>query len=176
MKTEDISAKRQLLARKNYGRRQMSGFLDRLSFALSQKLEAGDLLSLEETDSLYGRYTELLKAAIDGNGTAYLQTWPPEDKDALELKLNCFRDNVTDNKVILFSRGFDHCGALRAPLNKVLDHVFELLLVDGDSMRLLDENKTNGMCVDVYEDHELGDEIYELVVWGNDWVSAINKC
>jgi len=41
---------------------------------------------------------------------------------------------------------------------------------------LLDENKTNGMCVDVYEDHELGDEIYELVVWGNDWVSAINKC
>lgn len=178
MKSKDISVRRQLLARKNYGRRQMPEFLGDLSLALSQKLEAEDLLSLEETDRLHDHYIESYKVATEGKVSAYRQTWLSSEKDALELKLCCFKDTVADSEVILFSRGFDYCGALKVNLQKALDHVFELLLIDKDSVLFLDRGKTNGFMLDVYEDYieRMSDEIYELVIWGNSWASAISSC
>lgn len=178
MRMKDISSRRQLLARKNYGRRQKLEFLTNLSFALSQKLVDDDLISLEETDYLHDSYVAAFRLSVEGQISAYQQTWLSREKDALELKLNCFKYNVTNNEVILFSRGYDYCGALKVNLYAALEHVFELLFIDEDSVSLLDEGKKNGFILDVHEDHseEESNEIYELVIWGDDWVKAIRKC
>lgn len=176
METEDVSAKRQLLARKNYGRRQMSEFLSNLSLAVSQKLDVGNLLSLEKTDSLYAHFTESFGLVMDGKMPAYRQAWPLSEKDELELKVKCFRSKVADNEVILFSRGFDYSGALRVNLHTALDHFFELILIDRDSLSLLHAHKTDGLMIDTHEDLEIGDDVYELIIWGDDWTNAINKC
>lgn len=176
MKPEDVSAKRQLLARKNYGRRQASEFLGNLSLAVSQKLDVRDLLPLEKTDDFYAHFTESFRLAMDGKIRAYRQSWASGEKDELELKLKCFRSKVADDEVILFSRGFDYSGALRLNLHTALDHVFELILVDHDSLSLLDSRKANGLLIDWIEDPDIGDDEYELIIWGDDWLSAINKC
>ena len=175
MKNRDLSTQRQLLARKNYGRREMSEFLSNLSMALSQELEAKDLLSLEETDSLYDHYKESFNLAMETNAATYRQL--SGEKVEMESKLSCFRTKVINSGAVLFSSAFDYCGALRVDLHTALEHVFELILIDGDSVRLLDKSKTSGLMVDSYENSEKpGEEIYELVIWGKEWLSAIKDC
>ncbi len=178
MKNDAISARRQLLARKNYGRRQMREFLSNLSLALSQDLRPDNLLSLEETDGLHRHYTEYYELAIKGKVEAYRRIWPSGEKNILELKLICFKEKAEDDEVILFTRGFDYCGALKLKLHRVLDHIFELLLIDKDSVLLLGKDGTNAFMLEVYEDGIEGysDEAYELVIWGDFWLNAINMC
>jgi hypothetical protein len=176
MRPENVSAKRQMLARKNYGRRQASEFLSNLSLAVAQKLDVGNLVPLEKTDDLYAHFTESFRLAMEDKILAYRQSWPSSEKDELELKLKCFRSRAADDEVFLFSKGFDYSGALRLNLHTALDHVFELILVDRDCLSLLHGRKENGLLIDTNEDLEKGNDEYELIIWGDDWLSAINKC
>lgn len=155
----------------------MSEFLSCLSLALSQPLEANSLLSLEQTDSLYDHFEHSFLLAMEGKVPSYRQLWPSVKKEEMESKLNCFRNKVDNSSGILFSRGFDHCGAVRLDLHTALQHVFELILIDRDSVRLLDESGANGLSVDSREDGEpYGEGTYEMVIWGNTWLQAIKDC
>ena len=63
-------------------------------------------------------------------------------------------------------------------LHEALSHVFELLFIDKDSVSLLCIDKKNGFVLDISEDafETSGSEVYELAIWGDEWVNAINMC
>jgi hypothetical protein len=176
MKTEDVT-RRQLLARKNYGRRQMSEYLDNLSMALSCRVEPADLLTLEETDSFFRRYTQFFSLAADDKISAFRNVWSSEKRGELDLKLYCFKNKIADQKVILFSRGFDYSGALKVGLHQALERTLELIELDKDSVALMDTEMNNGLMLDTCEEVEESDgQTYELVVWGDKWKPAIDEC
>lgn len=178
MKSGDLSARRRLLARQNYGRKEMSAYLGGLSLALSENLSSKDLLPLEETDRFYEHFVESYKLAVEGKVIAYQRKWPLKEKDILEQKLQCFSENIASNEVVLFPKGFDYCGALKTNLHMVLKCIFELLHFDKDSVSLLDQSKANGFMLDCYEDYikEHDGITFEVVIWGDNWAGTIGRC
>jgi hypothetical protein len=168
----------QLLVRKNYGRKQIPEFLAKLSFALSAEVPSACLVSLDETDRVFEECKQSYTLAAEGKIPAFKQVWLSREKSLLEVKLRCFDERVEDCQVYLFPKGFEYCGAVRLSLKLALGKIFELLTADGDSVQLATESNSSGLMLDTYEEYlDTGcEDVYELVVWGQDWLTAAREC
>jgi len=124
--------RKELLIRKNKGKRIVDGFLKQLSIILQRILSKTELLSLEETD-------EILRLVGETEKNSLIEDIKPESKiSELKDRLSKLSKEMQDEDVYFFSYHYsDKCGILKTSLRDVLPRLVELALYDGDDVYIV---------------------------------------
>ena len=162
-----------VLKRLEERRRRLPKLLSDLSQILNKHIDEDNILSLYEIDN---QLIELNSTDFDFN---YLTLSFPKDKaKQIKDRLNSILRSNNDSFFVSLSSSANIVVA-KLSLIDVIEHFDELIELDGDAIWLCDENYKCGFTIDLYQEYWFYEEqlqflwIYELKVYGNDWIKTI---
>jgi|KBSMisStaDraftv2_1062788.scaffolds.fasta_scaffold247460_2 hypothetical protein len=167
-------ARLSLLARENLGRRERPVFLTDLSAALGNDVEIAHLADLLLTDVLEGKLTEQYQALVRGSGSGFLRTYSTQQSARLFDMTKQMSLKIGRNRAYLLTKRSNTCGAVIVQADSAISRAKSLVALDGDSLRLVSEDQTQGLLLDWRADDP--SEAYELAVWGNRWAAVAHSC
>ncbi len=157
----------QLLSRTNRGRAAAPSFLEELSEALGESVEAGALQSLPETDVLLRAFREGYQAAIKDGALRYRRFFFATERASVLRVADCLGDQLPTESVFFLTRLSSDCGAVRVDASTLLSHTASIIRLDGDSLSVISSDQTQGILIDHNPDDP--PQAYEVVVWGDRW-------
>jgi hypothetical protein len=170
MRTER-QRKIELLARKNLAKREHPNYLSELSSVLKHPITEENLLDLETTDQLFGRFNE--GTAWNDPQSSLKCRWSFNPTSRWIRICFCLAKQLGSEEVALFAGPYSRCGAVRTKAECPLTNAPAVIEFDRDTVRLQSLTSNAGLYVDWYE--ESGDRWIELKVWG-DWSAYAKTC
>src|SRR4028118_1201143 len=130
----DQSARLRLALRKQRGRMLAPGMLKALSRAMGEPLSAGNLLTLEQTDFLFGIYSVYFQACLSGEKPHLHLRVPPGKASAVSSQL-AHVGTLPGARVVFFGRDFEYTGAVEMPAPWFLGAEESLLRLEAGGLR-----------------------------------------
>jgi len=163
-----------LLARINRGKKAMPVFLASLSLALECPIKSDSIQSLTETDSLWQLYGQGYSSAITGVQASYRRMFSRNEATRVFRVAECLASFLPDEKAFLLDKQSEICGAVEVGVANLLQHTKQTIKLDGDAVRVVSQDKTQGFVIDFNPDD--ADWNYEIAVWGDRWPLLILGC
>ena len=161
-----------LLSRSSKGKDLLPGYLLSLSDAVGSRIAREMLTGLQERDLLEAHFRRGYSES-KASGRVFSTTYSLDGRSAVIRTVTCFADWL-DEIVFLLLKESEYCGAVRMHGRDLLRHCAEILVLDGDSVRILSEDHSQGFLLDVTADDP--EFYFELTLWGNAWADAMLKC
>lgn len=166
----------QIAVRRNRGKQLQSGFIRELASALGGRLDSARILGLEETDLLWQKVESKVQACNNGEMPCYRRRWIESQLDELRSFLHQLREILPDEALILFRSVSEYCGAIGTDTQEVLDRALQLVTLDQEDLIAVNRDVSNGMMLSLDTDKYItGDVVvYELILWGEQWLRALD--
>src|SRR4051812_12817631 len=99
-----------LVLRRNKGRTEHPYYATQLAHVLKSEVRPGDILDLEQTDSLFAAHREQSVRSSKEIGFAFKKTWKYElTTDWLGL-CRCLEEKLRGEAAVLFAGPYEYCG------------------------------------------------------------------
>jgi hypothetical protein len=153
--------RKELLIRKNEGRRKIQGYIFQLNRILKTDLHEDDFLDLETSDHVKNAFYDSFKNSTSRKTKTYRET----ETVRLENDIKELRERFIGLSLYLITNLSEYCGVVTVPAVLALDNYRELIELDGDSLNLADNSigGSNNFLLDYYE--EKSNYYFELSVW-----------
>ena len=160
--------------RENQGRRNRPAFLDGLSQAVGSTIRPDQLLNLDVTDQVRAGLSTGYASALSGQATA-TRVFFSRDQSLTALRIpELLAQSLADERVLLWLKQSAECGAVILTAAQVLGECEMILALDGDSVSMLSEDRTQGFIFDQNDGD--ANEAFELSVWGSRWLAVATAC
>jgi hypothetical protein len=153
--------RKELLIRKNEGRRKIQGYISELNRILKSDLREDDFLDLERSDQVRMAFYDSFKNSTNGN----TKTYQAAEIGRLESDIKELRERFVDQRLFLITKLSEYCGVVIVPAALALDNYRALIELDGDALNLADigTGMSKNLLLDYYE--ETGKHYFELTIW-----------
>jgi hypothetical protein len=157
-----------LAARKQRGRMLAPAVLESLSAAVQQTLSAGNLLSLEQTETLFAAYTDAFDTCVRGERPHVYLRSSRDDARALLSRL-VHGGRWLDDDVVMFNRHSSYTGAVKMPAAPFFAAAETLLLLEADDLRAASPDGSQGLLIDILD----RENALDLWCWGEEWLALV---
>ena len=153
--------RKELLIRKNEGRRKIQAYISDLNRIFKTDLHDDDFLDLETSDQLKNAFYDSFKNST----TRKTKTYQGAETGRLENDVKDLKERFAGQSLYLITKLSEYCGVVLVSAVLALDNYKELIELDGDSLNLANSGTggANNLLLDYYE--EGGDYYFELSVW-----------
>jgi hypothetical protein len=145
--------------------------LETLSAAVQQTLSTGNLLPLEETDNLFGAYTDAFQRCVRGEMSHLYLRSRRADARSLFSRLVHMGPWLDGDDVVMFNRLFSYTGAVKMPAAPFFAEVETLLLLEVDDLRAASSDGSQGLLIDSLD----RENALELWCWGEEWLALVRE-
>ena len=145
----------------------MPGLVAALSKVLGQKLSAAEFIPLPETDKLWDIYGKGYAETRLGSEKTYRRFFKSSEWPVVSELTACAAEGLSKDEAFLLLGQSKICGAVREGVGTLLSHLEEVIDLDGDGLRLVATDMTQGLMVDRNPE----DPVWytEIAVWGEQW-------
>jgi len=163
-----------LLTRMNRGRVAIPSFLNALSDALHEPIDASALVSLPESDALMDVFRGGYEIAAAGGPLSYRKFFRRRE-EPLVLKLaGCLAGRLLSEEVYFLPKQSEDCGGVRLSISALLRQPESIIRLDGDSVSAVSLDRSQGLLIDQNPDDQM--QAYEVAVWGDRWSVLAFEC
>jgi hypothetical protein len=140
---------------------------------LKTKIEANEILSLEETDRVFADHRHQSMRSNKEPGFAFKRTSAYEPTLVWLAVCRCLAEKLRDEPAVLLVGPYEFCGGLSVSVDLALSAVVPLLEFDQNTVRLQSRSSESGLFLDMFEENSK--LLVDLVVWGK-WKIAAESC
>ncbi len=168
-----------ILSRRNRGKNEIAGFMEKVSQAVGSKMGPDSLLDLELTDAISSKYEQQYQDSRQSPNASFVRTFGSDkecsDKEYGAYKLlECMAMTLSDDEIIYITKLSEICGAVKLKAPIAFLRARDLLALDGDTLMLMDDECNNGLLLDYRKDDP--DDMYELTIFGSIWLNIVVQC
>lgn len=164
----------EVLSRINRGRKELPGLVAALSKILGQRLSSAEFLPLPETDKLWDVYGKGYAETRLGSGATYRRFFKSSEWQLASELTTCAAEGLLNDEAFLLLGQSKICGAVPAGVSTLLSHLEEVIDLDGDGLRLVATDLTQGLMIDRNPDDPIW--FIEMAVWGEKWSQLFASC
>lgn len=192
MNPEAIKRK-EFLLRKNHGKLLRGKYIGKLSSILNRKADSLNILNLEDSESIYNKFSVDLKDIFEKTNSLkfleYNSTESTSDqfykaldsiiKKSKEKGLNIYTDELllnNDLQKLLTRNGSEKgylflgdalmMGGIKITFREFIDNLTELLILDGDTIYFISTKGKHNIYIDAYEEFT-GDIMFQSIIIKN---------
>lgn len=171
----EVSPKLESARRRNRKRQLLPQMLDDLSRRLNRPAASFALLDLERTDEVRDALRRARQSSRASGDAAFRRTWPAGEVEEVRRALATLRERAPECRLYLFRALSDDCGAVETTSSEVLDNAFRLVGLDQEEVVAVNDDASYYLGLGYNTDHLKTGlvEVYDLLVWGEDWLSAL---
>lgn len=145
----------------------MPPFLAGLSKALECAVGRDAIQPLPETDLLWKIYGDGYGQARVGAAWSYRQIFSEAEATNVSPMLERLSISLVEETAFLLTKQSEICGAVEVDVSNLLRHWKSVISLDGDSVRIISKDRTQGLLIDFNPDDR--NWHYEIAVWGTRW-------
>jgi hypothetical protein len=158
----------------NRGRTAKPSFLVSLSGILDRAVDSEALQPLPETDLLWKSFGNGYGRAVAVTELSYRRTFSETEAGNIAPIVGCLSISFAGEIAFLLTKQSEICGAVEVDVSNLLKHWKSVIDLDGDSVRIVSKDRTQGLLIDFNPDDN--EWHYEIAAWGNRWTSLILEC
>lgn len=156
-----------LALRRTRGRTLIAQLRNETAAALGVQPNELSFLDLLKTDAALNAFSERRQALETGAAWAEIFViLRASSQKAVGFGLDALRDHLGDQKLLLHRGASELCGAVELRGTDILDHVFQLIELDQESVLAADEDGDSGLVVEyVIDPIGVGTPTFKLLGW-----------
>lgn len=172
-----MNAKLQLGLRAHEGKKRLSAFLTDIVRDLGQSSDDIQLLDLTTTDQFWKLFLQQSTAVKQGTLREVTRRWKADEQEAMRVTFTHLAANAQNEKVILFRRQSEYCGALFVMSQVIFQRALAFHDLHDEYVQACTADGTYGIVFDMNVDWtSSGEEIvYDLKIWGDQWVTILES-